>query len=146
RRVSRPWPGRRRPFPRGLRQRRDRGVHAPPGVRRRGGLTVGRAYLRPRIAFLHQHFPSTPPRYRPLSEWAGFTADMPGTLAAYGTPWHEPAHIGGRLPPVGRRSRASLLLAEHDGSPNARSGSRRRWFLWLADHAVPVGPRPIHNH
>src|SRR5438045_1718791 len=84
--------------------------------------------------------PAAGPGTRPLSSWAGFARVMPGTLAAYGTPWLEPAHIKGRFPPVGRRSRASLLLAEHDGSPNARSGSRRRWFLWLADHAVPVGP------
>src|SRR2546430_11465737 len=71
-----------------------------------------------------------------------FHQDMPGTLTAYGTPWLEPAHTEAGSRPWGRQSRAALLLAEHDGSPNARSGSRRRWFLWLAHPALPVGPRP----
>src|SRR5215468_3147242 len=56
---------------------------------------------RPRIAFQRQHFPQQAARYRPLTRWAGFTRDIPGTLTAYGTPWHEPALIGAGSRPWG---------------------------------------------
>src|SRR6266516_5660217 len=52
------------------------------------------------------HFPSSRRRCWPLPLWAGNTRDIAGTLAAYGTSWHEPAQIrAGSRPRGGGRER-----------------------------------------